>query len=123
MTVLTEGQHKGEFLVSEAPGTLSRESGTVASGQVLVDGQVVKLSSGKLIAATGANSGGVGSETLEGIVLGNVDASGGDVKLVPYIARLAEVKDAALTKYSGSADANKTTAINALLKAMFIIRR
>lgn len=124
MSVLTEGQHAGEFLVSEAPGTYSREAGTVASGQNLVDGQVVKLSSGKLIAAAGTNVAGVGSETLEGVVIGDHDASDGDLKLVPYIARAAEVKDALLTKYTGGADADKTTAINALLESQLgIIRR
>lgn len=32
MTTLTEGTHEGEFLVSESPGTLSREEITVAAG-------------------------------------------------------------------------------------------
>ena len=32
MTTLTEGTHAGEFVVSEAPGTLSREEITVAAG-------------------------------------------------------------------------------------------
>jgi hypothetical protein len=39
--VKTEGQHAGEFLLSEAPGNLSRENVTVLSGQNLKAGAVV----------------------------------------------------------------------------------
>lgn len=87
MTVLTEVQHMGEFLVSEGPGTISRESGILLSGQVVKDGQVVTINgAGKLVAGTGASG-----EDVVGIVLGNHDATGADKKQVPYIARLAEV--------------------------------
>ena len=41
MSVLTEGQHAGEFIVSEANGHLSREALTVLSGQTLVAGDVM----------------------------------------------------------------------------------
>jgi hypothetical protein len=41
--VKTEGQHRGEFLVSEGNGHISREAAPVTSGQNLVDGRVVKL--------------------------------------------------------------------------------
>lgn len=88
MTVKTEGQHKGEFLVSEANGTLSRETGTVLSGEVLVDGSVVYTSGGKLKASVGN----AGSETIVGISYGDYDATGGDVTGAVYIARYAEVK-------------------------------
>jgi hypothetical protein len=43
MTILTEGQHTGEFLVSEAPGARSRETLTIGRSQTLVAGQVVAL--------------------------------------------------------------------------------
>lgn len=41
MTTLTEGQHAGEFIVSEAPGRRSREKVTVISGQNLKAGAVL----------------------------------------------------------------------------------
>jgi hypothetical protein len=41
MATLTEGQHAGEFVVSEAPKTRSREKVTVLSGQNLKAGAVV----------------------------------------------------------------------------------
>jgi hypothetical protein len=37
----TEGQHAGEFILSEAPGSVSRENITVLSGQNLVAGAVI----------------------------------------------------------------------------------
>ena len=37
----SEGQHAGEFILSEAPGNISRESITVLSGQTLEAGEVV----------------------------------------------------------------------------------
>lgn len=93
MTVLTEGQHTGEFLLSEAPGTLSREVGTLLSGEVVADGQVLALAAGKLVAADGISTG----EVIVGVAFGAHDATGADKANVPYIARLAEVKTALVT--------------------------
>lgn len=63
MTVLTEGQHTGEFLVTEANGSLSRETVTVLSGQNLKAGHVLgKVAVGT---ATGAAvSGNTGNGTI-----------------------------------------------------------
>lgn len=69
MPELTEGQHKSEFIVSEANGTLSRESITVLSGQNLKPGHVL----GKVLdgSATGAAvAGNTGNGTI-----GSVDAN------------------------------------------------
>ncbi len=66
---MTEGQHKSEFIVSEANGTLSRESITVLSGQNLKPGHVL----GKVLdgSATGAAvAGNTGNGTI-----GSVDAN------------------------------------------------
>jgi len=41
LATLTEGQHAGEFILGEAPGTRSRENVTVLSGQNLKAGAVV----------------------------------------------------------------------------------
>lgn len=88
MSVKTEGQHKGEFLVSEGPGAISREVGTLLSGEVVTDGAVLFLSAGKLVASVGNAAG----EAQVGFAYGDYDATGADLPGVVYIARLAEVK-------------------------------
>jgi hypothetical protein len=126
MSTKTETQHKGEFLVSEAPGTLSREQGILSSGQNVVDGQVLKWSGTELIAAAGTiNSADENTEDIAGVAYGAVNASstgpnGAVDSPVVYIARLAEVKLANLTLYTAAADADKTAAMKAALLEKFI---
>lgn len=111
-TPKTEGQHTGEFIVSEANHTLSREVGVIKSGTVLVDGQLVELDDGKLVAKTAdVTTEGDFDVPIEGIVLGNWDATGGDIPEVPYIKRLAEVNEGELTFPSAG---TKALAIEAL---------
>jgi hypothetical protein len=63
MPTLTEGQHKAEFIVSEANGDLSRETVTVLMGQNLQAGHVVgKVTVGTVSAA--AASGNTGNGTI-----------------------------------------------------------
>lgn len=130
MTVKTETQHQGEFLVSEAPGSLSREKGTLTAGQKVVDGQVLKLVGGKLVEAAGTlDSSSNSTEVIVGVAFGAWDASasgpGGSVDtVIPYIARLAEVMDSKVTYHeSGTNAAAKTAALKAELKELFIIPR
>lgn len=113
MTVKTEAQHMGEFLISEGEGTISRESGTLKSGEVVVDGEVLILVAGKLQAGTGASG-----EDVVGLSYGAHDATGGDLK-VPYIARMAEV-DTSLVHAKAVSGA---TIDWAQLNALFIIGR
>jgi hypothetical protein len=90
-----EGQHTGEFLVSEANGTLSREVGTLATRpERYLDGTLLKVDDGNLTAITSD------ADTIVGVLYGNYDASAGPVEAV-YIARLAEVKRELIT-YVGS---------------------
>jgi len=69
MTVLTEGQHKAEFIVSEANGSLSREVIKVLAGQNLQAGHVLgKVGIGT---ATGAAvSGNIGNGTISDVSAG-----------------------------------------------------
>lgn len=99
MTVLTEGRHTGGFMVSEANGHRSRETGTVASGQNLVAGTPVQENaSGKLVAFTGlADTAGTTITAAKGVIYDNVDATGGDVTGAVYIARDAEVNESEMT--------------------------
>jgi hypothetical protein len=108
MTVKTERQHTGEFLVSEGPGTISRESATLKSGENVIDGCVLAMSTGKLVASTGASG-----EDIVGIAYGACDASLADKKGCVYIARLAEVKTALVTpKAAGTVDWDALAALN-----------
>jgi len=83
MATLTEGQHAGEFLVSEANGRRSRETITVASGQDLSAGTVL----GKITADTldgSADAGNTGDGTI-----GSISALAG-VKEGDYIVTFIE---------------------------------
>ncbi|MFA5040969.1 MAG: head decoration protein [Bdellovibrionales bacterium] len=75
MTELTEGQHKAEFLVSEANGTVSRDVVTILAGQNLKAGHVLgQISVGS---ATGAAvSGNTGNGTLSSVTVGAKARSG-----------------------------------------------
>lgn len=102
----TEGKHTGEFIISEANGSLSRETITIASGQKLEDGQLFQLSSGKAVAKDATvNTAGTFVTAVEGIIIGNPDASAtgenADILGWPYIKRLAEVKTSALKLPTG----------------------
>lgn len=59
MAVKTEGRHGPEFLLSEAPGTLSRDTVivTVAAGKTYQPGTVLEISTGKhVIMATSTSA-------------------------------------------------------------------
>ncbi|WP_339799658.1 head decoration protein [uncultured Marinobacter sp.] len=99
----TETVRAGEFLVSEANGSRSRESVTLTGGPYL-PGQVlgVVTASGKYTAyASGASN---GTETAVAVLYGPADGSAADVSAV-VIARDAEVSEALLT----GADADAIT--------------
>jgi hypothetical protein len=65
MTSLSEGRYAGEFLVSEAPGSRSRENVTVLSGQNLVAGAVVGR---RLVGATFGAAAALNTNTGNGTV-------------------------------------------------------
>lgn len=125
MTVLTEGRHAAEFLISEANGTLSRETGTLASGQDLAAGTVLQLNgAGKLVALSGdLDSHGVLEGTPVGILYANVDASGGDVAGAVYIARDAEVLGTSLNYPDETTNGGEEATTIAGLKTLGIIVR
>lgn len=119
MTTITEGKHAGEFIISEANGTLSRDVVTVTSGQKLEDGQAIQITGGKAVAKDATvNTAGAFTTALLGFVIGNWDASStgtnADILGVPYIARLAEVKAAALKLPTGKETLAKTDALSKL---------
>ncbi|TIV91125.1 MAG: head decoration protein [Mesorhizobium sp.] len=120
----TEAYHTAAFILSEANGHRSRESATVASGQTLNAGEVVQFSAGKLVTADGAlNTAGDVVTAVAGIVLGAVDASGGDVDNVAYIARDAEVNDNLITYPTETTLGGEKAATVESLAALGIIAR
>lgn len=130
MTVLTEGKHAAAFIVSEANNTRSRKTGTVASGQTLVAGQVVQLSAGKLVAKDGTLNTALEAVTAaEGIMWDNVDASSTgplgatDIAGCVYIARDAEVNGSELTYPTETTAGGEEAAVNASLATLGIIVR
>ncbi|MFV2946431.1 head decoration protein [Pseudomonas japonica] len=88
--------HAGEFLLSEGPGTISREAITVAAGSALVAGQVLGL-----VAATGeftaydpaAEDGSENATCILFASLGESDV----VRRGRAVVRIAEVSEACLT--------------------------
>ncbi len=95
MTIKTEGNYTGEFILSEANGNRSRRTGVLISGQNLLVGQVVGLitASSKYSAyVPGASD---GTETVAGILYASVDASAADADCV-VVSDDAEVKSALL---------------------------
>jgi hypothetical protein len=115
MTNLVETRHTGEYLISEAEGTLSREQVVVTqSGAAILSGTLMGkiTASGKYIPyLDGAVD---GSQACAGILYSHLPAATGDIKAVLHV-RLAEVATADLT----GVDANGT----ADLKALNIILR
>lgn len=103
---LVESNHPGEFLISEANGTRSRSTGTVASGKgFLQSGQLL----GK-ITATGKlapydNAASDGTQTVAGILYSRIDATSADAGCV-YIDCDAEVTEQRLIGLDASGRAD-----------------
>lgn len=96
MTTLYEGRHTGEYLLSEANGTRSREQVTVTlSGTALPAGQVLgKLASGKYVPYDNAASD--GSNVAAAILYAPLSAKTGDSDAVVHV-RDCEVAGVMLT--------------------------
>ncbi|MBL4781790.1 MAG: head decoration protein [Porticoccaceae bacterium] len=110
MTELTEGRHAGEFIVSEANGSRSREAITVVSGQDLGAGDVVGKVTASSKYAIYNNAASDGTEVAAGILYAAVDASAADAGGVVVI-RDAEVNAAEIgwnSQAQGAIDAGTT---------------
>lgn len=119
---LTEGKHRGEYLVSEANGWRSRASVTFESGQTLKPGHVLGqvTASGEYKEYNPGNAD--GSETAVAIAYDHVDASGG-ATAAPITVRDAEVNAAELTWFDGASDAEKSTGLDELEANSGIVAR
>ena len=123
MTVLNEGRHPGEFLMSEANRQRSRGNITVASGAgIIAPGTVLGkvTASGKYVAsAVGASD---GSQSAVAVALYGCDASSQDVDIAA-IVRDAEVNGNVLTYHADRDLAAEKAAANTDLAAVGIIVR
>lgn len=117
MAALTEARHTAAFILSEANGQRSRESGVLDTGD-LAAGTVLQLSGTKLVAFTAADAtDGTADIPAAGILIGAADATSAD-QAVAFIARDAEVNLNLLTYPAG-----KKAATVASLKLLGIICR
>jgi hypothetical protein len=123
MTVLNEGRHPGEFLMSEANRQRSRGNITVASGAgIIAPGTVLGkvTASGKYVAsAVGAAD---GSQTAVAVALYGCDATSADADIAA-IVRDAEVNGNVLTYHADRDQAGEKASANADLAAVGIIVR
>lgn len=123
MTVLIEGRHPGEFLMTEANGQRSRENITIASGAgIIAPGTLLGkvAASGKFVAsAVGATD---GSQTAVAVALYGCDATSADAAIAA-IVRDAEVNGHVLTYHAGRDQAAEKASAKADLAGVGIIVR
>ena len=121
MTTLTESVYTGEFLVSEANNTLSREQVTLAPGLNLLSGTVLGRITDSdvyvpldLLAADG-------SEQAAGVLYNNAttSSSGGDAVI---IARQAEVDEQLLVWPAVITDEQQKVALAELATLGIVLR-
>lgn len=119
---LTEGQHRGEYIVWEADPTYCRESVTIENGQTLKPGHVLGqvTASGEYKEYNPGNAD--GSETAVAVCYDHVDASGGAVA-APITARDTTVNRAELVWFSGASSGQKDTGVSELQAQSGIVAR
>ncbi len=114
MASLTEGTHAGEFLLSESPGTQSRENGTVTvpANTTLADGTVLAQLSADDTYVEYDDVGTDGSEAAAGILYGPlVNDTDAPVDMDGVVIDWgAEVRKAALAWKTGVSAGSKTNA-------------
>ena len=118
MGVKTETRRPGDFLLSEANGTLSRDNAVIALGTHMPGTVLGQLTAtGKYVALTpGASD---GSQTAAALLYGHAD--GTDIPAV-VVKRLAEVRADMLVWPAGITEPNKTAALAALAGAHVVAR-
>ena len=120
---LNEGRHTGEYILSEANGSLSRDNATMASGAGKVSASTVLgriTASKKLVPHAPAAVD--GSQTAVAILYAGVDATDADAPCV-ITARNSEVKAAELIYNAATDTQAEKDAVHASLAAVGIIVR
>lgn len=112
--------HAGGFILSEAPGTLSREVATIRAGENLKAGTVIaELQDGNWAQFDPSGSG--DADVAAGVLFADVDASDG-LKDGVVVRRLAEVKAEDLIWVDGITAQQKADAL-AELAGNYVIAR
>lgn len=122
MPTMEERNYTGEHLVSEANGTRSRETETVAAEQVLEPGTVVAK-----VTATGQivqidHTGDDGSEDAYGISYGRYETGEGETRPGVFHVRDCEVRASGLVWPEDITSGAKDAAIAALADEGVILR-
>jgi hypothetical protein len=114
------GPHWSEIIMSEANGTLSRDTITVKTGSgVLVAGMVMGMETATGKWKPSPDTGSDGTQIAGAILLYPVDATASDV-VTTALTNLAEVNAAKLSYDASVSDNAKKTAKNNQLKAVLI---
>ena len=103
MTIQREPMHAGEFLLSEAPGTISREAINVAAGPAREPGQILGLVTATSEFAPYSPTAEDGTENPVAILYGALGESD-VVRRGRAVVRLAEVSEAHLTGLDPAAE-------------------
>jgi hypothetical protein len=115
MIAKTEGRHTGEFILSEAPGTLSRDTVTITVGATttLAPGTVLGQLSGTGKYVPYDNAGSDGSETAAAILYAElVNGTGAPVDMTGVVVNLnAEVRADDLVWASGLNSGDKAAGL------------
>lgn len=122
MPSITENVRAGDFLLSEANGSLSRENEILASGQSKLQAGTVLAkvtASGKFVAIDPSKSD--GSQNAAAILWDYADAATADTAVV-VIARSAEVKADTLIWPASITTPQKTAAIAQLVALGIVLR-
>lgn len=105
MQIKTEGVHAGEFLLSEAPGTRSRDEGVLAPTEVdLPAGQILGVITADSTYAPYDPEAVDGTETAAAVLFNPKPASE-EVQLATLVVRDAEVIDTRLTGLDETSEA------------------
>lgn len=127
MTMKTQGPRNLAFLLTELPGTASREVRTIASGEgKLAAGTILGkvTAGGKFVASPNAQvAGKEGAESGVAILAYAVDATDADVQAVTIEGPGVEVKDPMLVFHNSVNDAAKRNTKLAQLRAAGIKAR
>lgn len=121
MAVLTQGNYPGDWLIEEfAAPNYCREEYTLASGQNLKTGTVVALGAGTTVSAWIDDDGTYG--TVLGILLNDVDASGGAKPCVVLKRGPAVIAKEGITYHADNDGTEEAKALAALLVLGIVAR-
>ena len=119
-TVLTETNHTGEHLVSEANGHRSREVGTITGGKFqagTVLGQITASKKWTILAPAATD----GSQTAAAVLFEGCDATSVDQSRTLHV-RSCEVNGLVIVWPAGITNPQKTAAVASLAAAGIIVR-